>query len=192
MAQLRWTSKDLLHLPLNEGKRYEIIDGELYVTHQPSLEHQSVCGRLNIVLGVWNNESKLGVVYPAPGIIFPDDDNVVPDLVWVSRESLALLAGPDGKLHGAPELVIEVLSPGSESDERDRDMKLKLYSRRGAREYWIVDWQRRQVEVHRRQNAALVLAATLAEDDNLTSPLLPGFAARVSELFADLGTQIEG
>lgn len=187
MTELRWTSKDLEHLPLNEGKRYEIIDGELYVTHQPSLEHQSVCMKLGFALELWNSTSQKGVVYPAPGIIFPDDDNVIPDVAWVSRESLAVLAGPDGKLHGAPELVVEVLSPGSESDERDHEVKLKLYSRRGVREYWIVDPARRQVEVYRRRDAALALVGTLVEGDALESPLLPGLSAPVGDLFVDVG-----
>ena len=186
MTRLRWTSRDLELLPLNEGKRYEIIDGELYVTTQPSLEHQSVCGRLCTALIVWDRTSRLGVVYLAPGIIFPDDDNVAPDLVWVERSRLAGLIGPDRKLHAAPDLVVEVLSPGAENERRDREVKLNLYSRRGVREYWIVNWERREVEVYRRQDAALVLAATEMEQDSLQSPLLPGFSLPVQELFVDL------
>ena len=187
MIQLRWTSKDLKHLPLNEGKRYEIIDGELYVSTQPSLEHQRICLRLGSALLAWDDEVGLGTVYLAPGIIFPDDDNVAPDLAWVSQERLALLVGPDSKLHAAPDLVVEVLSPGPDNEERDRDIKLRLYSRRGVREYWIVDWLGRQVEVYRRENAALVLVATLTDADALESTLLPGFSLPVRTLFAGIG-----
>jgi Uma2 family endonuclease len=99
---------------------------------------------------------------------------------------LRTIAREDGKLHGPPELVVEVLSPGARNEQRDKDAKLKLYSRRGVDEYWILDGQQRRAEVFRRDAddpAILRLAAALGEDDVLESPLLPGFAVRVGELF---------
>ena len=87
---------------------------------------------------------------------------------------MAAIFGPDGKLHAAPELIIEVLSPGAANEKRDREAKLKLYSRRGVEEYWIVDWRQRRIEIFRREQAQLALAATVMESDILTSPLLPG------------------
>jgi len=99
---------------------------------------------------------------------------------------IATALGKDGKLHTSPELVIEVLSPGAVNERRDREAKLKLYSRRGVDEYWILDWLRRRVEVFRRKNAQLELIATLAEADTLTTPLLPAFACAVTGLFSGL------
>jgi Uma2 family endonuclease len=96
---------------------------------------------------------------------------------------LAAALGEDGKLHAAPELVIEVLSPCLVNQQRDRQAKLKLYSRRGVQEYWTVDWQQQQVEVYRRTQTELVLAATLYRADALQSPLLPGFFCQVAVLF---------
>jgi Uma2 family endonuclease len=81
---------------------------------------------------------------------------------------------------------VEVLSPGSANERRDRGVKLKLSSRRGVSEYWIVDWQQRKVEVYRRQQMALQLLATLYAIDTLTSPVLPGFACPVVTLFDTL------
>ncbi len=182
---LRWTSADLELLP-DDGKRYEIIDGELYVSKQPHWYHQIVCTVLSSPLLRWSLDTGAGVVNGAPGVIFADDDDVAPDLVWVSKERLATVLAPDGKLHAAPDLVVEVLSPGTTNERRDRDVKLKLYSRRGVREYWIVDWQRRHVEVFRRVDTALQLIATLLESDSLQSPLLPGFTLPVTELFAQV------
>ncbi len=179
---LRWTSADLEVLPDN-GKRYEIVDGELYMSRQPHWHHQFTCVRLTRFLDEWNEQTGLGVVNAAPGIIFADDDDVAPDVIWISTARLATTLGSDGKLHAAPELVIEVLSPGSPNEERDREAKRKLYSRRGVHEYWIVDWQRQQVEVHRRDQAALMLVATLYAQDTLSTPLLPGFACPVRRLF---------
>lgn len=181
-SPLRWTSADLEALP-DDGKRYEIVDGELYVSKQPHWHHQFTCGRLFRFLDEWNEQTALGVVNAAPGLIFADDDDVAPDVVWISKARLATALGADGKLHAAPELVIEVLSPGGANERRDREAKRKLYSRRGVHEYWIVDWQRREVEIYRREQAALVLMGTLYAHDTLTSPLLPGFACAVGRLF---------
>jgi Uma2 family endonuclease len=182
---LRWTSADLevLH---NDDKRYEIIDGDLYVPWPPGYHHQYACSQLNIALGVWSNQTNVGVTLQAPGVIFADDDDVVPDVVWISHERLATALDQAGHLHTAPELVVEVLSPGSANERRDREVKLKLYSRRGVSEYWIVDWQQRKVEVYQRQQMALQLLATLYATDTLTSPLLPGFACPVVTLFDSL------
>ncbi len=182
-TSLRWTSADLEVLP-DDGKRYEIIDGELHVSKQPHWHHQFVCGRIFRFLDEWNDQTDAGVVNMAPGLIFAADEDVAPDVIWIGKERLATALQADGKLHAAPELVVEVLSPGSTNERRDREAKLKLYSQRGVHEYWIVDWRQRQVEVFRREQAALQLQETLFEQDTLHSPLLPGFACQVGRLFA--------
>jgi len=185
MATYRWTSRDLEVLP-DDGKRYEIVDGELYVSRQPHLYHQVVSAKLVSLLDQWSEQSQQGLAMTTPGLVFADDDDVVPDVVWISNARLATALQPDGKLHSAPELVIEVLSPGSNNERRDREAKLKLYSRRGVLEYWIVSWQERRIEVYRRQEAVLKLVATLYEDDLLQSPLLPGFSCPVRRIFAQI------
>ena len=179
----RWTSADLAAFPDDDGKRYEIIDGELFVSTTPHFYHQLVCGNIHSLLKNWNDQTQLGRPIIAPGLIFADDDDVIPDVAWLSEERLAIALGADGKLHSAPDLVIEVLSPGSTNKRRDRQAKLKLYSRRGVLEYWIVDWLTRSVEIYRRQNIQLELFATLTKSDVLESPLLPGFSAQTGELF---------
>ncbi len=182
-TSLRWTSDDLAALP-DDGKRYEIVDGELYMSKQPDWEHQFTCLQIGALLQAWSSQTDAGMANIAPGVIFADDDDVAPDVVWVSKERLATALAEDGKLHAAPELAVEVLSPGAANERRDRQAKLKLYSRRGVREYWIVDWRARQVEVYRRRQAVLRLVATLHADDVLESPLLPGFRCTVAQLFS--------
>ena len=178
------TTLDIGYLEVlpDDGKRYEIIDGELYMSRQPHWHHQRACVKICSIGGVecadWAGEANL-----APGVIFADDDDVAPDVVWISHTRRAAALGPDGHLHAAPELVIEVLSPGSTNERRDREAKLKLYSRRGVLEYWIIDWRTQQVEVYRREDLALHLVATLYPTDMLTSPLLPGFSCEVATLF---------
>jgi Uma2 family endonuclease len=177
-----WTINDLGDFPDN-GNRYEIIGGELFVAKQPHYHHQFTCTRLGTFLEVWSMQTNLGQTTVAPGVIFADDDNVAPDVVWISFERRATALGEDGKFHQAPELIVEVLSPGNVNERRDCKAKLDLYSRRGVQEYWIVDWVARQVEVYRRKRRKLLLVETLHQKDELQSPLLPGFSCKVRDLF---------
>jgi len=186
----RFTSADLEAFPDNDGKRYEIIDGELYVSRQPHAYHQLVCARIASKLLQWTEQSGDGAAFVAPGIIFAEDDDVAPDVVWASSRRLSMALKSDGKFHSAPELIVEALSPGAANERRDRDAKLKLYSRRGVEEYWIVDWHQRRVEIYRRENAQLALTATLSESDTLGTPLLAGFTCRVVGLFTGIPAEI--
>ncbi len=179
---LRWTSADLTVLP-DDGKRYEIIDGELYMSRQSHWHHQRACGKVFAALEAWSVHTGAGEANLAPGVIFAEDDDVAPDVIWISHTRRTTALGPDGHLHAAPELVVEILSPGTTNERRDREAKLKLYSRRGVLEYWIVDWCTQQVEVYRGEELALRLVATLYTTDTLTSPLLLGFACEVATLF---------
>lgn len=181
-AKMRWTTKDLELLP-DDGKRYEIIDGELFVTRAPHWGHQRTCTNIGLELKTWSRKTGLGEVAINPGIIFTDEDNVIPDVVWASKERLAVLLDEAGHLTAAPELVVEVLSPGANNERRDRDLKLRLYSTRGVQEYWVADWQLQQLEVYRREEGKLSLIATLFATDTITSPLLPEFSCSVAQLF---------
>ncbi|HZS01348.1 MAG TPA: Uma2 family endonuclease [Chloroflexota bacterium] len=179
----RWTVADLEALPYDEMNRYEIIDGELFVSRQPRDEHQDISTEIIIALGNWNHQTRLGFVLHTPGVIFSDNDAVAPDVVWLSRERRAAIEQDDGHLHGAPELMVEILSPGAANERRDRERKLRQYSVYGVEEYWIVDPPAQAVAVYRRQDARLRLVATLQRDDTLTSPLLPGFSLAIARLF---------
>ena len=181
--KIRWTTADVELLP-ESSNRYEIIDGELLVTRAPHWGHQKASTRAVNALDSWSLETGLGEAVATPGIIFTDADNVIPDLVWISQERLEAGLDDEGHLVVAPELVVEVLSQGTKNEQRDREMKLKLYGERGVLEYWIINWRSPQVEVYRRQDAALQLACTLFPGDEITSPLLPGFSCAVARLFA--------
>jgi Uma2 family endonuclease len=180
---IRWTVRDLEVLPQSEGTRYELIDGELFVTRSPHRKHQQVSGKIYSALDAWSEASGIGEAIPSPGIIPSDADTVIPDVVWVSQERLALIEDEAGHLTGFPELIVEVLSPGETNIRRDREAKLKLYSVQGVQEYWIADRFARQLEIYRRAQGQLHRVATLLADDELTSPLLPGFCCRVSRFF---------
>jgi Uma2 family endonuclease len=180
---IRWTSADLNLLAADEWKRYEIVDGELFVTRAPHIGHQGTAGRIYARLLAWSEETGLGEPFMTPGVIFTDADNVIPDVVWISKERLNMLVDEDGHLTGSPELVVEVLSAGSTNERRDREAKLKLYSLKGVQEYWIVDWRLRQIEIYRRENMQLQAISTLLTTDEVTSPLLPRFHCKIERFF---------
>jgi Uma2 family endonuclease len=180
---IRWTTSDLELLP-ESSNRYEIIDGALFVTRAPHWGHQKATGNITSELRNWSITTGLGEAVQAPGLIFSEADNVIPDVVWISQERLATGLDEAGHLTIAPELIVEVLSAGTDNERRDREAKLKLYSARGVQEYWIINWRSPQVEIYRRQQGLLTLVTTLFPGDELTTPLLVGFACAVDRLFA--------
>lgn len=164
-------------------KRYEIIEGELYVTRAPHISHQDAGGNLYFELQAWSRQSRLGKPFQTPGVIFTPNDAVIPDIVWISYERLTDGIDSSGHLTVTPELMIEILSPGEKNEQRDKEVKLKLYSRYGVQEYWIVNWRLKTLEVYRRSDGQLQLINTLLIDDLLTSPLLPGFSVSIAQVF---------
>lgn len=180
--RVRWTTADLNLLP-DSSNRYEIIDGELLVTKAPHWGHQKAIVNTAAELRGWSLVTQLGETVSTPGVIFSDADNVIPDVVWISKERLATSLDEAGHLTVAPELIVEVLSLGADNERRNRETKLKLYTSRGVQDYWILDWRLKQVEVYRRQTGILQLVCTLFPGDTLISPLLPGFACDVERLF---------
>jgi Uma2 family endonuclease len=181
VAVLKLTVHHLEATP-DDGNTYELIDGELRVSKAPGLFHQLTLGNLFTHLSNFLIANPLGKLILNPGIVFDDYNGVIPDLVYVSAQRTRILT-PRG-LIDAPDLIVEIVSPGEKNSERDREIKRQLYSIRGVREYWIVDPELRAIELYQRQDYALVLTAVLHEGDNLTSPLLPGFSCSVTDIFA--------
>jgi Uma2 family endonuclease len=131
----------------DDGRRHEAIGGDLHVTPPPSVLHQTISGHLYRALYDLLEARGHGRVWTAPiGVEFPETrEGVQPDLVFVSESRLSIV-GEDG-IRGAPDLVVEILSPSTRP--RDRDIKRKLYLARGVAEYWVVDPEAEQVEVWR-------------------------------------------
>lgn len=185
--KVRWTTADLDLLAADEWKRYEIIDGELFVARAPHFRHQSIIRNICNELGDWSDKTQLGEAFPTPGIIFSDADNVIPDAMWISVERMECFTDEAGHFIGAPELIVEVLSPGATNERRDREAKLKLYSSQGVEEYWIVNREHQQIEVYRRENAVLKRTATYNAQDRITSTILSGFECLVQRFFRQIG-----
>ncbi|MEH1906047.1 MAG: Uma2 family endonuclease [Nostoc sp.] len=180
---VRWTIHDVELFAENEGMRYEIVDGELFMTRASHFKHQQTCGKIFGQLDVWSELTGLGEAVINPGVLFSESDNVIPDVVWATKETLALTLDEAGHLTGAPDLVVEVLSASNEDLRRDKEAKLKLYSSRVVKEYWIADWRSRKLEVYRREDNQLKLLETLFSSDNIISPLLAAFSCTVDQFF---------
>jgi Uma2 family endonuclease len=182
----RLTYDDFLLFPDDDGLRHEIIDGVHYVTAAPNLRHQDLIGRLHLALGNFlAGHPGIGRVFLSPvDVIFTVHDIVEPDLVFVAADQDSILT--EKNIQGPPAIVVEVVSKSTR--RRDERIKRELFDRGDVREYWIVDPDRSQVVVHRRNSAGFnALTPLTAEDDAvLTSPLLPGFSLSMSELFKPL------
>ena len=179
---VKFTYEDFVNFP-NDGKRHEIIDGEHFVTPAPTIKHQRVVRRLLTALSNLLEGRAVGEVFAAPvDVVFSDLDVVEPDLLYVSRERTAMLT--DAHMRGAPDLVVEILSPGTR--KTDEITKRKLYERFGVQEYWVVDPELDAIKVYRRVEGAFVRVEELSAEagGTLTTPLLPGFAVSLAAVFA--------
>lgn len=179
---VRLTYEDYRDLP-DDGKRYELIDGDLNVTPAPATKHQVVVIQLVRSLGDWVLEQKLGVVFTAPfDVVLSTEDVVQPDLVYVANENRARVK-PD-RLEGPPDLVVEVLS--EHHRRRDEVIKLHLYERHDVGEYWIVDPDLETVKVLELTGGGYRRTAELSAEagDVLSSARIPGFDVEVARLFS--------
>jgi len=176
------TYQDYAQFP-DDGRRHELIDGEHYVTPSPILRHQKISGHLEFALQGYVRERRAGHVFHAPlDVILSEHDVVEPDILYVSEERAAVL---QDWIRGAPDLVVEILSPATR--KIDETVKRHLYDRAGVKEYWIVDSELELVKIHRREDdGAFPRVAELTREarDTLTTPLLPGFLLPLDELFA--------
>jgi len=130
----------------DDRNRYETIAGELFVTPAPSLRHQAVLARLHLAIGPYVERHQLGNLLFAPlDVVYGPMTLVEPDLLFVSSKRRQVLT--EREVIGAPDLVVEVLSPSTARTDRGR--KRALYQETGVREYWIVDAERNRVEIWR-------------------------------------------
>lgn len=175
------TIADWEAMPHGDGNRYEIIEGELFVSTSPGLTHQMVLTNLILRIGNFLQANPIGTVVSV-GVILSNFSAVIPDLVVFSREQRDTIV-KDDRLHGPPALVIEILSPGSTNIRRDRVTKLQLYAKHGVPEYWIIDPRIMTLERYVNQGSSLILLETLRYEDSLSTTALPGFSCQMSEIF---------
>jgi Uma2 family endonuclease len=179
-ANVRFNYQDYLRLP--EDKRYEILDGELFVVPAPSIRHQRLSRDIFDFLLNYTRENKLGEVFYAPCDVVLSEENIVqPDILFVREERLGII----GELNicGPPDLVIEILSPGTRN--KDLEIKHKIYAAFGIQEYWVVDPEAATVEVLSLSPQGFASAGVHGKPQRLSSPLLPELNLPLSEVFRD-------
>ena len=175
------TVMDLEAMP-EDGNRYEVIEGELFVSCAPGLTHQQISGNIHYLIRNYLEKNPIGVVIATPGLILTELSGVIPDIVFFRHErSKEIVSGE--RLTSAPDLVVEILSPGPENIRRDHIAKRQLYARHRVTEYWMVDPSTQTLEVCRLQSGSLELVATLKDEDELTSPFFPGFSCVAGAIF---------
>ncbi len=177
-ANIRFTYSDYLLLP--EDKRYEILEGELHVIAAPNIKHQRVSKRLLLALVQRLEKKGLGEVFHAPCDVVLSEENVLQPDILIVRKNRAGVIG-ELNLKGAPDLAVEILSPGSRS--KDLELKRKIYARFEVQEYWIVDPDAETIEVLVWVESGYATAGAYAKSDSISSPLFPNLTLPLSEIF---------
>lgn len=176
--KVRLTYRD--YAILDDDKRYELIEGELYMTPSPTSYHQSVLLNLLDFFRAYIRKKRSGAVFCAPlDVVLTPGDVVQPDILFISNENKGIIT--EKNIQGAPDLAVEILSPGSL--ERDRIVKKYLYEKHGVKEYWIVEPVGKFIEVLTLKENRFEFVGTFFFDDVLTSPLLKGLKIPLKEVF---------
>jgi Uma2 family endonuclease len=176
------TIADLETLPDDEN-RYELFNGELFVSRAPSISHQRVLGNIYTAIRAYLEQNPIGEVLLTPGVIFDEYNSAIPDAVFISNQQRHEIISGE-RIVEAPELVIEIVSPGKENARRDREVKRQVYGKNGVKEYWIADPLNRSLEIYRLKRHNLALVGTLVEEDEVTSPVLPAFKCEAHQFFS--------
>jgi len=172
------TYDDWVNLP-DDGKHYELIDGELYLNPSPNTKHQRVLLNLLAALHRHVTESNVGEVFVSPfDVVLSNVDVFEPDILFIRAERIDIVT--KANVQGAPDIVIEVLSESTR--RKDETKKLDRYERSGVSEYWIVDPMEDAVRILRLSGARY---ERIIVGGAITSPLLPGFSLALKDVFAE-------
>ena len=173
-----FTVNDLAQIP-DDGKRYEVLEGDLAVSPSPSWKHQRIVHYVHLWLTERENAG-LGKVATAPLDVVFDDNNVTePDVLFIRTEHLNIIK--EANVQGAPDLVVEVLS--SSTRERDLGVKAHLYARFGVREYWVVDPEIATLSVYHLTPEGYEVSGPFRRGETIQSCLFPGSPLVVADLF---------
>jgi Uma2 family endonuclease len=172
------SAEDLQTLP-DDGNRYEIIEGQLIGSPSPSYRHQRASLKLGNALDTFLTDTGVGQAVAAPMDVYLSENDVVqPDLLVELNEHVDIIQ--ERGAMGAPDLVIEILSPSSYANDSLR--KSKLYEQHGVREYWIVNLENQMVSVQTLDGDRFAITGGYSRDDILTSAVLEGFDLALSAL----------
>jgi Uma2 family endonuclease len=173
------TYEDYVLLP-NDRNRHEILEGELTVTPAPSTKHQTASGNLFVLLAHHIKQRDLGKLFHAPIDLILESTSVLqPDLLFVSKARQNIIT--ERAVEGAPDLVIEILSPAT--SRTDRTTKAQIYSRHRVPAYWIVDPEQEVIEIYLLEADGYRLAATLQGKTPTFAPPFQELEVAAADLF---------
>lgn len=177
-----WTEFRDLDIPEGDTSIYELIHGKIVKRASPNTPHQEVSFKLSVEFGIYNKQKKLGRFFTAPYDVYFDEHTagVQPDLLFVSHER-DFIIHPGNGIVGTPDLVVEIVSPGSV--DKDRNLKKEVYEEFAIREYWVVDPKWQSVEVYRMENNRYHLFSFAEKEGMIKSSVLPDFELEVSLIF---------
>jgi Uma2 family endonuclease len=162
---------------------YQLIEGNLIISSSHAFDHQQVLGRLLSRIGNYVEQHHLGELVLGPSDVFLDEINVFqPDLYFVRNENRRIIV-KEG-VRGAPDLVVEVLSPSN--FEQDRNEKQQVYARSGVEEMWIIDPEARQIELYPLAKGLDAAPLIVREPDSFSPALFPGLTIETTLLFKPL------
>ncbi len=176
------TVEDYQLLP-ETGPRFQLVEGDLYRAPTPNRYHQHISRNLEFILFEWIRQGKgaRGELYDAPFDVYLDEINVFqPDIVYIAPENLGILS--DRGCEGAPDLVVEILSP--KTRRIDLELKRQVFARQGVKELWIIDPEPRTLDIFELPKSIEKPAHQYGESAEFSSPLLPGLTVRAREIFA--------
>jgi Uma2 family endonuclease len=175
-----WTYEDYCAIP-EDGRRYEVIEGELYVAPSPTPAHQRASTRLTSFLVIHVLENDLGEVFAAPlDVVLSVSSIVQPDILFISKARLSIITGRN--IAEAPDLVVEILSPGTQ--RYDRNVKQQTYAAYGVRWLWLLDPLRRTIEGYELREGAYVLTQQRSGDETFSPSLFPGLTINLALLWS--------
>lgn len=175
----RFRADDIWDAP-EDGKRYEVIQGALYVSPPPTWAHQRGLSRLHILVGQHVYSLGLGEIVAAPvGVVLDDDNGLQPDLVFVSKARAAIITSRG--VEGAPDLVVEMLSPSTRT--RDLGLKMRRYAAAGVAHYWIGDPQARRLYAYVLTDVGYELAGDFGPGSVFCPELFPGLEIPIDSLW---------
>ncbi len=179
VKEKKQTIKDYKLLP--EGSQYQLITGELVMTPAPSPRHQIISGNLFRKISHFVDEKRAGRILYSPVDVYLGDENAYqPDIVFISKDRQETIR--DDGVHGAPDLVIEILSPSTAY--YDIRQKFKIYEKYGVAEYWIVDPGTNSIEIYSNEEGRFLATSKAEGQGAVESPLLKGLKLTIEDVFA--------
>jgi Uma2 family endonuclease len=175
----RYTYEDYAKLP--EGAPYQLIGGHLVMVPAPVPYHQEVSKRLGYLLYEHVElKQKLGEIYNAPiDVYLEEEETYQPDILFISNERLGIIK--EDKIEGAPDMVIEILSPSTAY--YDLVHKKEVYARHGVREYWIVDPMKKKIDVYENKNGEFIIVKKAEKGEKISSIIIHGFEVEIDVIF---------